>query len=153
MAEKHLIKKYTNRRLYDTVDSKHVTLDGIRKLIVSGQDVEIIDDATGDDITRSILLQIIADKEQAGRPMLDAGFLMQIIRLYGHPFQDMMGDYLMKSFETFMTQQAEYQEQMRKAIEASPMMAMQEIASSQMQAWQKMQDALLGKKQDKDSEK
>jgi polyhydroxyalkanoate synthesis repressor PhaR len=152
MPETHLIKKYANRRLYDTADSKHVTLDGIRDLIIAGNDVEIIDDASGEDITRSILLQIIADKEQGGRPMLDAGFLMQIIRLYGHPIQDMIGGYLLKSFETLMQQQAEYQEQLRRAVEASPMMAMQDLAASQMEAWKQMQDAMMGKKRDSDPE-
>lgn len=85
MAETHLIKKYANRRLYDTTTSQHITLDGVRKLIIDGNDVEIVDDASGDDLTRALLLQIIADQEQGGRPMLDAGFLTRIIRLYGNP--------------------------------------------------------------------
>ena len=106
MAE-HLIKKYANRRLYDTVASKHITLDGIHDLIVDGHDVRIIDDTTGEDISRSILLQIIADREQAGRPMLDTDFLMRILRLYGNPMQDMVGEFLSRSFDSFMKQQKE----------------------------------------------
>ena len=93
MAEPHLIKKYANRRLYDTVASAHVTLDGIHDLIVAGHDVKIVDDTTGEDISRSILLQIIAEREQDGRPMLDADFLMRIIRMYGNPMQDMVGEF------------------------------------------------------------
>ena len=108
MAE-HLIKKYANRRLYDTVTSKHITLDGIHDLIVDGHDVKIIDDTTGEDISRSILLQIIAEREQAGRPMLDTDFLMRILRLYGNPMQDMVGEFLSRSFDSFMKQQKQFQ--------------------------------------------
>lgn len=144
MAEPHLIKKYANRRLYDTVSSSHITLDGIRELIVSGTDVRIVDDTSGDDITRSVLLQIIAERELGGRPMLDAGFLMSIIRLYGNPMQDLVGEFLNSSFETFMSQQAEYQEQMRKALETTPLSTMQNLAETNLKAWQTLQEAMLG---------
>ena len=153
MAETHLIKKYSNRRLYDTKTSKHITLDGIRSLIVAGNDVEIVDDTTGEDLTRSLLLQIIADQEQGGRPMLDATFLMRLIRLYGNPIQEMMGEYLLKSFDAFSTQHAELQEQMRSSMSTLPLTALQDIAASNMKAWKSMQDAMLGKKRsDNDTE-
>lgn len=155
MAEPHLIKKYANRRLYDTVASTHITLDGIRDLVVGGTDVRIVDETTGDDITRTILLQIIAERELAGRPMLDAGFLMSIIRLYGNPMQDLVGEFLNNSFDTFMSQQAQYQEQMREALKATPLSTMQDLAESNLKAWQAMQDAMLGKtpkKQDDEAE-
>ena len=115
---------------------------------MAGHDVQIIDDTTGDDITRSLLLQIIADREQDGRPMLDAGLLMRIIRLYGNPMQDLMGEYLLKSFDAFMAQQSQFQEQMRAAIAATPLTTMQELAANNLKTWQMMQDALLGKKSD-----
>ena len=151
MAEPHLIKKYANRRLYDTVTSKHITLDGIRDLIVSGSDVKIVDDTTGDEITRTILLQIIAERELGGRPMLDSGFLMNIIRLYGNPVQDFVGEYLANSFDAFMKQQAQYQEQMRAALKTTtPLSTMQELAETNLKAWQSMQDAMLGKTRKKD---
>jgi len=150
MAKPHLIKKYANRRLYDTVTSSHITLDGVRDLITKGHDVEIIDDTTGDDITRSVLLQIIAEREQDGRPMLDADFLMRILRLYGNPMQDMVGEFLSKSFDSFMTQQAQYQEQMRAAMEATPLATIQELAANNLKAWQSMQDAILNKDSDED---
>jgi len=148
MPEMHLIKKYANRRLYDTVASAHVTVDGIRDLIVEGNDVQIVDDTNGEDITRSVLLQIIADNEQGGRPMLDAELLMRIIRLYGNPLQDMMGEYLLKSFDALMKQQSQFQEQMRAAMAATPLQTMQDMAASNMQAFKAMQDAMLGKKPD-----
>lgn len=153
MADKHLIKKYSNRRLYDTNTSQHITLDGIRSLIIAGSDVEIVDDTTGEDITRSLLLQIIADQEQGGRPMLDSTFLMRLIRLYGNPMQELMGEYLLKSFDSFASQHAALQEQMRVSMTALPLTTIQDIAASNMKAWKAMQDAMLGKKpSDKDTE-
>jgi len=152
MAEPHLIKKYANRRLYDTVASSHITLDGIRDLVAGGADVKIVDETNGDDITRTILLQIIAERELGGRPMLDAGFLMSIIRLYGNPMQDLVGEFLNNSFDTFMQQQAQYQEQMREALKATPLSTMQDLAESNLKAWQAMQDAMLGKTSKKDDE-
>lgn len=149
MAE-HLIKKYANRRLYDTVTSKHITLDGIHDLIVDGHDVKIIDDTTGEDISRSILLQIIAEREQAGRPMLDADFLMRILRLYGNPMQDMFGEFLSRSFDSFMKQQKLIQQQMRAAMAATPFATIQELTANNLKAWQAMQDALLDKNKDED---
>ena len=153
MADTHLIKKYSNRRLYDTNTSKHITLDGIRSLIIEGNDVEIVDDTSGEDLTRSVLLQIIADQEQGGRPMLDTTLLTRLIRLYGNPMQDMMGEYLLKSFDSFSTQHAALREQMRSSMATLPMTAMQEVAATNMKAWKAMQDTMLGKKpSDNDTE-
>jgi polyhydroxyalkanoate synthesis repressor PhaR len=150
MAKPRLIKKYANRRLYDTESSSHVTLDGIHDLIVAGHDVMIIEETTGNDISRSILLQIIAEREQDGRPMLDTDFLMRIIRLYGNPMQDMVGKFLSKSFDTFMDQQVQYREQMRKAMAATPLETIQQLTKDNLEAWQSMQDAFLNKTTDKD---
>ncbi len=150
MANTRLIKKYANRRLYDTAASSHVTLEGIRELIVAGHDVRIVDEVSGDDITRTILLQIIAEREQGGRPMLDADFLMRIIRLYGNPMQDMMGEFLSRSFDTFIGQQAEYREQMQKAMAATPLETLQQLTAENLKTWQSMQDAFLKKSSSRD---
>ena len=75
--------------------------------------------------------------------MLDAGFLMSIIRLYGNPMQDLVGEFLNSSFDTFMNQQAEYQEQMRKALKATPLSTMQDLAETNLKAWQALQEAML----------
>ena len=152
MAKPRLIKKYANRRLYDTESSSHVTLDGIHDLVVAGHDVMIVDETTGNDISRSILLQIIAEREQDGRPMLDANFLMRIIRLYGNPMQDMMGEFLSKSFDTFMDQQKQYREQMREAMAATPLETMQQFTKDNLDTWQAMQDAFLNKNTNKDDD-
>lgn len=145
MAKPRLIKKYANRRLYDTETSSHVTLDGIHDLIKAGHDVKIVDDTTGEDISRTILLQIIADREQDGQPILDIEFLTRIIRMYGNPMQDMVGEFLSRSFDTFMDQQAQYREQMRKAIAATPLETIQNFTAENLKTWQSMQDALLDK--------
>lgn len=150
MSDKRLIKKYANRRLYDTTASKHVTLDGIGELIARGIDVQIVDDTSGDDITRAVLLQIISEREQGGRPMLDEQLLMRIIRLYGNPAQDLMGEYLLKSFDAFMTQQVRIQEQMRAAAAATPFADLSDMLKSNMKAWETMQKMMLGKKPDRD---
>lgn len=146
MPEQRLIKKYANRRLYDTEASKHVTLEGIRELITAGHDVRIVDETSGEDITRSLLLQIIAEQEQGGRPMLDAELLTRIIRLYGNPAQDLMGEYLLKSFDAFMTQQTRFQDQMRAAMAATPLANVADLMQNNLKAFEKMQETLLGKK-------
>jgi polyhydroxyalkanoate synthesis repressor PhaR len=144
MPQPRLIKKYANRRLYDTHTSKHVTLGRIRELIDEGHDVRIVDDVSGDDLTRSILLQIISEAEQGGRPMLDADFLMRIIRLYGNPAQDLMGEYLLKSFDAFMQQQNRFQEQMRAAVATAPLDALADIFQTNLKAFERMQRAMTG---------
>src|SRR5215472_7563978 len=82
MAEERLIRKYANRRLYDAHDSRHVTLDDLRKLIAGGERIKVVDDKSGEDLTRSILLQIIASQEQFGTPVLSTQLLEAIIRFY-----------------------------------------------------------------------
>src|ERR1700688_3720345 len=87
MSQERLIRKYSNRRLYDTVGSRHVTLDDLRQLVVSGEKIKVIDDKSGEDLTRSVLLQIIAEQEQDGSPVLGAELLEMIIHFYGRPIK------------------------------------------------------------------
>ena len=141
MNTARVIKKYANRRLYDTVDSKHVTLNDIKNLIVEGNEVQIIDDTDGSDLTRSLLLQIITDHEQAGQPLLNEALLAQLIRFYGNPMQHVMGDYLQQSVDTFVGQQRTIQDQMQELIKTTPMDLMQQ----NMRLWEGM---LTGKTPD-----
>ena len=106
MSDAHIIKKYTNRRLYDTYTSSHITLQDIRQYVISETPFQIIDVKSGDDITRSILLQIIQDAESEGKPIFSAQALKNIIRFYG-PFQSMLGSYLEKSLESMLNAQQE----------------------------------------------
>jgi len=94
MSKERLIKKYANRRLYDASISKHVTLEDIRDLIVRGEKIKVVEDKSGEDITRLILLQVIAEQEQFGKPILTTQLLESIIRYYGGPMQDFMARYL-----------------------------------------------------------
>jgi len=138
MSSPRLIKKYANRRLYDTTKSRHVTLADIRDLIVSGVDVRIIDDTSDADITRALLLQIIVDQEQAGDPLLPQVLLTQLIRFYGNPMQHMMGDYLQQSVQTFTTQQNAFQKQMANVLTSGPVDAMQGLMKQNLAAWESL---------------
>jgi polyhydroxyalkanoate synthesis repressor PhaR len=137
------IKKYANRRLYDTEASRHVTLDGIRQLIVEGADIVVVDDTTGQDITRNILLQVIAEQEQGGRPILSSGMLKHIIRFYGNPLQEFMAQYLEQSVEVFLNQQKSMQDQFRDVLARTPMATMQSMAARNLGMWADMQKSFL----------
>jgi len=142
MAEERLIRKYANRRLYDAHDSRHVTLDDLRKLIASGQRIKVIDDKSGEDLTRSILLQIIAAQEQFGTPVLSTQLLEGIIRFYGNPVQQLLTSYLEQSIGSLLRQQNLMQEEMAKALE-TPMAPLAEMARQNMEMWAKMQASML----------
>lgn len=137
------IKKYANRRLYDTKASKHVTLDGIRELVAAGEDVTVVDDTNGADITRNVLMQIIAEQEQGGKPILSNEMLMQFIRFYGNPMQGMMTQFLEQSFATFVNQQKEWQSQFQDAMAGTPLAAMESLMSQNLEAWNKLQKTYM----------
>ena len=103
---KRTIKKYPNRRLYDTEISSYITLEEVRQLVLDNENFEVRDAKSGDDLTRSVLLQIISEHEDKGQPMLSPQLLSQIIRFYGHAMQGMMGTYLEKNLQTFTDVQA-----------------------------------------------
>jgi len=117
MSDIRVIKKHANRRLYDTQIKKYVSTDEIRDLINSGIDVRIEDSKSGDDITRPILLQIMAECEQDDRPMLSPELLMMLIRHYGHPMQDIVGSYLENSLSFYMRQEARLRRRMTGLFE------------------------------------
>jgi polyhydroxyalkanoate synthesis repressor PhaR len=106
MSGERIIKKYANRRLYDPTLSRHVTLEDVRGLIVQGEKIRVVEDKTGEDITRLILLHVIAEQEQFGEPMLSTHLLESIIRLYGNALQAYMSRHLEQSVEQFMNEQA-----------------------------------------------
>ena len=98
----HLIKKYPNRRLYDTQTSSYITLVDVRQFVLENDDFAVVDAKTGEDLTRTILLQIILEAEAGGAPMFSSVALAQIIRYYGHAMQGMMGSYLEKNIQAFI---------------------------------------------------
>lgn len=142
MPAERVIKKYANRRLYDAAASRHVTLEDLRKLIVQGEKIRVVDDKTGDDLTRSILLQIIADQEQFGQPILSTATLESIIRFYGDSMQGFMGRFLEQSVASFVSQQQALQSQLSKIMTATPLGSMAELAQNNLAAWQQVQENL-----------
>jgi polyhydroxyalkanoate synthesis repressor PhaR len=113
MSSLRLIKKYPNRRLYDTQTSTYITLADVKQLVVDEEEFQVVDARTGDDLTRPILLQIILEEEQAGSPMFTSPVLAQIIRFYGNAMQGIMGSYLEKNVQAFIDIQQKLQEQGR----------------------------------------
>jgi polyhydroxyalkanoate synthesis repressor PhaR len=108
-----LIKKYPNRRLYDTWTSSYITVLDVKELVLVNGDFQVVDAKTGEDLTRSILLQIILEEETAGVPMFTSDLLSHMIRFYGHAMQGMMGKYLENNIKAFSDMQAKLQEQVR----------------------------------------
>lgn len=116
-----IIKKYPNRRLYDTAASSYITLADVKQLVLDQVDFRVVDAKTNEDLTRSILLQIILEEESGGVPMFSSDMLTQIIRFYGHAMQGMMGNYLEKNIQTFIELQKRLQEQSRSLYGENPM--------------------------------
>jgi polyhydroxyalkanoate synthesis repressor PhaR len=106
-----LIKKYPNRRLYDTQTSSYITLADVKELVLKHEEFQVIDAKSNDDLTRSILLQIILEEENAGAPMFSHDVLTQFIRFYGNAMQGVMGNYLEKNVHAFLEIQKNIQEQ------------------------------------------
>ncbi|MBB5019155.1 polyhydroxyalkanoate synthesis repressor PhaR [Chitinivorax tropicus] len=120
--EKRVIKKYPNRRLYDTATSCYITLEDVKKLVLENIKIQIVDAKTHDDITRSVLLQIILEEESGGVPMFTYDVLTQIIRFYGHAMQGLMGNYLEKNLQIFTQMQERLQEQTKAVYGDNPML-------------------------------
>jgi polyhydroxyalkanoate synthesis repressor PhaR len=106
-----VLKKYPNRRLYDTQSSSYITLADVKKMVLDGEDFEVRDAKTSEDLTRSILLQIILEEEAGSVPMFSTQTLSQIIRFYGHAMQGVMGTYLEKNMQAFADMQRRFSEQ------------------------------------------
>lgn len=112
------LKKYPNRRLYDTQTSSYITLADVKKMVMEHERFVVRDAKSGDDLTRSILLQIILEEESGGAPVFSEQMLAQIIRFYGHTMQGLMGSYLEKNLQAFVDLQNRLTEQAQKAQKA-----------------------------------
>lgn len=142
--KERVIRKYANRRLYDPSESRHLTLDEVRELVVAGDKIRVEDAKTGEDITRSILLQIIVEREEAGRPLLSAELLEQLIRFYGGAMQDFLATYLERSVGAFVDQQQSFQDKVLKMMKDTPLATMGELAEQNLAVWQDLQKGLFG---------
>ena len=139
-----IIKKYPNRRLYDTEISKYITLDDVRKLVLDGVEFCVTDVKSEEDLTRSVLLQIISEQEHEGKPIFNTPMLTQLIRFYGNTYQSAFSDYLQKSLEMFATQQQSIQKNFQQAVSSNPFATtMSEMTEQNMEAWRQLQNSFF----------
>jgi polyhydroxyalkanoate synthesis repressor PhaR len=144
MSEPRVIKKYPNRRLYDTVESRYITLADVRKLVVERVEFVVVDKKTQEDITRSILLQVIAEQEHSGEPLMSRDFLSQVIRSYGAgAMQGVTGCYLEQCLKLFAAQQRELRERAKNVVGADPQEAVAQITQRNYQRWRSVQDEIF----------
>ena len=143
-----LIKKYPNRRLYDTAESRYITLDEVRQMVLEEIPFKVVDRQSNEDITRNILLQIIMEQESGGEPLFSADVLSRFIRNYGEAAQSGFSEYLETSLRFFTEQQKTVQEQMGKVLEGTPMDYWMKLGEQNMKAWQDIFTATSGRKKD-----
>ena len=129
-----IIKKYANRRLYNTGSSSYITLEDLARMTRENVDFQVVDAKAGDDITHSILTQIIMEEEEKGEQMLPVSFLRQLIGMYGNSMQAMMPSYLEASMENFRTNQSKLREAFEKGIKESPIAKLHETNMAMMRA-------------------
>ena len=132
-----ILRKYTNRRLYDTSKSCYVTLEDVKLLVLSGEAFQVQDSKTGNDLTRNILLQIISEQEAEGHgTLLTNQVLQQLIRFYGDSMQGMMSQYIEQSVGAFLEHQDRIREQMQNMMGvANPLTVMNRLADQNMAMW------------------
>lgn len=129
------IRKYPNRRLYDTEAGRFIKLSDIRALVAAGEDVRVEDKSSGEDITRSLLLQVISAAEADGHPILSERLLTDLIRLHDHPMHDYMTPYLERSVAVFMNQIDQMQTRVGDMMETGPLKAWQAYTQESMTWW------------------
>lgn len=133
-----IIKKYPNRRLYDTAISSYITLADVKRLVLDGVEFQVVDAKSKDDLTRTILLQIISEEEEGGEPIFSTDLLAQIIRSYGGNMQTLLTSYLEKSMAMWAEQQRAFRERTRDFMDANPMTMLTQIAERNLAMWQAM---------------
>jgi polyhydroxyalkanoate synthesis repressor PhaR len=141
MPQLRIIKKYPNRRLYDTEISSYVTLEDVRQLIVDGESFEVRDARTGADLTRSVLLQILAEHEDIGQPIFSTQLLTTVIRFYGDSLQGIVGSYLEKSVQLFSDQQSQLRGTLGTVVQA-PWTLISQLADKNMEIWKGVQQGI-----------
>ena len=142
-TESRVIKKYPNRRLYDTVESRYITLADIRRLVMDKVDFLVVDKKSQEDITRSTLLQVIAEQEHAGEPLMSQDFLSQVIRSYGGAMQSLVGSYLEQSLKMLSTQQQQIREHLRSSMSTDAYDAISSLTQKNIERWRLVQDDIF----------
>jgi polyhydroxyalkanoate synthesis repressor PhaR len=145
MSTARIIKKYPNRRLYDTEESRYITLADVKDLVVKKVEFVVVDKKSGDDITRSILLQVISEQEQQGEAIMSQDFLSQVIRSYGKVVPGFMANYLEQSTKLFMVQQQNLRGQVKRVVGVDPVLAVADIAQKNFNRWKSLQDEVMNR--------
>jgi len=149
MSELRIIKKYPNRRLYDTEQSKYITLTKVKELVIQGCKFKVVDSNSAEDLTRAILLQIIMEEESHGKPIFSENSLAHLIRFYGGNAQNVFGQYLEESLSAFSGQQDVF-----SSATQVPINNIAEMAQQNLKMWSNMQTAFFkpGPNDDNDKE-
>jgi polyhydroxyalkanoate synthesis repressor PhaR len=142
-GQPRVVKKYPNRRLYDTVESRYITLADIRRLVMEKIDFVVIDKKSTEDITRSILLQVIAEQEHAGEPLMSQDFLSQVIRSYGGAMQCLVGSYLEQSLKLLSGQQQQMRDHMRGVFGDDAYDSIATLTQQNIERWRSVQDDIF----------
>lgn len=143
MSEQRLIKKYPNRRLYDTVESRYITLNDVQKLVRDGLEIKVVDSQSGDDITRGILIQIITEQEASGNPMFTTDVLTRFIRFYDESVQDAFSSFLDQTLKLYAEQQQRMQSQLDQLLPGEAMQTWAELTERNIELWRQMQDSFF----------
>lgn len=143
MNSARIIKKYPNRRLYDTCESCYITLADVKDLVLQKIDFVVIDKKSGNDITRSILLQVISEQEQQGEAIMSRDFLSQVIRSYGKSVPGFLARYLEQSMKLILTQQQNLRGQVKRVVGVDPVVAVADAAQKNFNRWKSLQDEVF----------
>lgn len=143
MSEQRLIKKYPNRRLYDTEESRYITLTDVQKLVRDGMEIRVMDTQSGDDITRGILIQIITEQEASGNPMFTTDVLTRFIRFYDESLQDAFSSFLDQTLKLYAEQQQQMQSQMDQLLPGEALQTWAELTERNIELWREMQDSFF----------
>ncbi|MFH1599659.1 MAG: polyhydroxyalkanoate synthesis repressor PhaR [Pseudomonadota bacterium] len=142
MSHVRIIKKYPNRRLYDTEISSYITLEDVRQLIVDGEAFVVRDARSGNDITRPVLMQIIAEHEEHGQPIFTTELLTQVIRFRGDSMQGHLGSFLERSLQFFLEQQQQIRGQIGNLVGQAPWALLNQLAERNLDLWRSFQQGL-----------
>ena len=137
-------KKYPNRRLYDIEESRYVTVEDLRKIVLAGESISVVDSKTDKDLTRIVLLQIISEQEGEGHePILTNRVLEQLVRFYGDPVQGVVSRYIEQSIMTFLEHQEQYRLRLNEFSTAEPLNLMRKALEQNMEFWNKLASSTI----------
>lgn len=143
MSNTRVIKKYPNRRLYDTEESRYITLSDVRDLVINRIDFQVIDKKSGADITRTILLQVISEQEAHGDPVMSTDFLSQVIRAYETVMPGFMARYLEQSLKLFMSQQQFLRGQVKRVVGVDPVTVVADMTQKNFARFRSLQEEVF----------